>query len=72
MMDMSTYTATNLMQSLDMCPWSVRDEAHKRHSAMATKMARLRKQMAALEAQAAEMGEVFEAALARIETEQAA
>ena len=66
MIDMTTYTNANLRDSLDLCAWSVRDEAHKRHTALVKKMAAMKAKLAKMQAEADAIGATFEAALAEI------
>jgi hypothetical protein len=66
MMNMTDYTNANLRDSLDLCPWSVRDEAAKRHNALAKKIAAAKAKIAKMQAEADALGATFEAALAEI------
>lgn len=61
-MNLTTYTADNLMDTIADDRWSVRDEAARRHEALARKIAKAKARLAALEAEAAKIEAVFVAA----------
>ncbi len=66
MLDMTGYSNANLRDAIDLCPWSVRDEAGKRQNAMAKKILGAKKKLAKMEAEAAMLCATFDAAVAEI------
>ncbi len=66
MTSMTSYSAYNLMQVIGDEPHAVRDEAAKRHEAIAKKIAAAKARLAKMEREASEYGDIFLSAIKKI------
>jgi hypothetical protein len=64
--EVASYGTHELRQTIRDDPWAVRDEAAKRHNAIAKKVAAAKARIAKMESEMTEIGTVFEAALKEI------